>query len=289
MPGDKYTAVWVSHTSIGDFLKCPRAYYLNNVYRDPKSGHKIQIMAPPLALGQAVHEVLESLSMLPTEKRLSEPIMGRFNQAWSKVSGKRGGFPDPDTEEKYKKRGEEMLRRVINNPGPLARKAVKIQMDLPHYWLSEEDNIILCGKIDWLEYLESDDSVHIIDFKTSTRDEDPESLQLPIYNLLVHNCQKRKVSKASYWYLERSDTLTEKTLPNLEESKEKVLKLAKEIKLARQLNRFKCPHKNGCYACRPLERVVNGDAEFVGVNEYNQDVYVINKSSDDIEGDSIIL
>ena len=289
MPSDKYTAVWVSHTSLGDFLKCPRAYYLNNVYRDPKTGHKLQLMAPPLALGQAVHEVLESLSVLPTEKRFTEPIMAKFNKVWEKVSGKKGGFFSKDTEERYKKRGEEMIRRVLNNPGPLAKKAVKINMDLPHFWLSEEDNIILCGKIDWLEYLEETDSVHIIDFKTSKGEEDPNSLQLPIYHLLVRSCQKRNVAKASYWYLDRSDRLTEKELPDFEASKERVLKLAKEVKLARQLNRFECSHKDGCFACRPLEAVLRGEAELVGVNEYNQDIYVLKPSSESVEEDSIIL
>ena len=37
MAVDKYTAVWVSHSSMGDFLKCPRAYFLHNVYKDPKT------------------------------------------------------------------------------------------------------------------------------------------------------------------------------------------------------------------------------------------------------------
>ena len=75
MTGDKYTAVWVSHSSISDFLQCPRAYFLNNVYRDPQTGHKINLMSPPLALGQAVHYVIESLSILNVDKRFTEPLM----------------------------------------------------------------------------------------------------------------------------------------------------------------------------------------------------------------------
>jgi ATP-dependent helicase/DNAse subunit B len=62
--------------------------------------------------------------------------------------------------------------------------------DLPHYWLSEDDGIILCGKIDWLQYLPDTDSVHIVDFKTSKNKEKANSLQLPIYLLLVSNTQK---------------------------------------------------------------------------------------------------
>ncbi len=274
MPGDKYTAVWVSHTSINDFLKCPRSYYLKNVYRDKNTGRKVKLITPSMALGQVVHEVIESLSVLPTEKRFNDSLLDKFEVSWKKIEGKRGGFMSPDAEYQYKMRGKDMISRVMKNPGPLKNLAVKIKMDLPHYWLSEEDNIILCGKIDWLEYLPETDSVHIIDFKTSKTDESPDSLQLPIYHLLVANCQGRQATKASYWYIERNDELSERPLPDLEEAKGRVLKIAKEIKVARQLGRFKCPH-NGCYACEPIEAIIQGNAEYVGVDEYNQDTFIL--------------
>src|SRR3989344_8389281 len=172
MPPDKYTAVWVSHTSMSDFRRCPRSYYLKNVYKDPKTNHKIKLMSPALALGQAVHEVLESLSVLPKQTRFSESLIAKFEKVWAKVSGKKGGFTSAETENKYKTRGQDMLRRVMNNSAPLSGLAVKIQMDLPQFWLSEEDNIILCGKIDWLEYLLETHSGHIIDFKTGRSEED---------------------------------------------------------------------------------------------------------------------
>ena len=210
---DKFTATWVSHTSISDFLRCPRAYFLKNVYRDPKTRHKIKLMSPALALGSAVHEVLESLSVLPKQTRFSESLISKFENVWQKVSGRNGGFTNSESEYKYKTRGQDMLRRVMNNPGHLVNPAVKIQMDLPQFWLSEEDNIMLCGKVDWLEYLPETDSVHIIDFKTGKSEEDPASLQLSIYHLLVHHCQKYKVSMASYWYLDSSGN--HRTSPNL--------------------------------------------------------------------------
>ena len=289
MVGDKYTAVWVSHSSINEFLKCPRAYFLKNIYKDPKTGHKVRIISPPLSLGQVVHEVVESLSILPKDKRFDRPLLEKFDQAWQKISGKKGGFPDKEAENKYKERGKKMLQRVINNPGPVSRLAVKIKMELPYFWLSEEDNIILCGKIDWLEYFPKDDSVHIIDFKTGKGEEDADSLQLPIYHLLVRNCQKRKATKASYWYLERNDQLTEVSLPDIEKSKEKVLRIAKEIKLARQLERFKCPQKNGCQACRPMEAILRGEGELVTTGNYNSDIYILDRLSSKDKEDSIVL
>lgn len=288
MAKDKFTAVWVSHTSMSDFLKCPRAYFLKNLYKNPETGHKIKIMSPPLALGQVVHEVIESLSTIPTEVRFRKSLVEKFNEIWPKVHGKFGGFTSDEAEEIYKKRGEEMLLRVMNNPGPLKNLAVKIKMQLPYCWLSEEDNIILCGKLDWLEYIPETDSIHIIDFKTSKQDEDPNSLQLCIYYLLAERCQKRHVAKASYWYIDRNDEPVEQTLPDLKECESKILELAKQVKLARQLERFKCPHQTGCQACLPMEAVLRGEAEFVGTNAYNDDVYILSESPSQ-EEDSVIL
>jgi len=289
MPLDKYTAVWVSHSSINDFRRCPRAYYLKNVYKDPKTNHKIKLMGPALALGQAVHEVLESLSVLTKDKRFQEPLLTAYDRAWAKVSGNKGGFYDESTEYKYKERGAAMLRRVMAHPGPIMLPAVKIQEDLPHYWLSPDDGIILCGKVDWLEYLADTDSVHIIDFKTGKVEEDEDSLQLPIYHLLVKNCQKRTVTKASYWYLETNDDLTEKVLPDVAEAHKKVLAIAKEIKLARQIARFKCPKgEDGCRDCKPFEQIMRREAEFVGEDQYRGDVYILPQKVE-MEMESVIL
>ena len=287
---DKYTALWVSHSSISAFLECPRAYFLKNVYKDPKTGHKIKLMSPPLALGQAVHEVIESLSEIKTDLRFSEPLLDKFERSWKKLSGKSGGFFDKETEFKYKTRGEDMIRRVVKNPGPLGELAVKINMDLPYYWLSEEDNIILCGKIDWLKYYPDTNSVEIIDFKTSRHEEGEDSLQLPIYHLLVKNCQNREVTAASYWYLDSSDELSPKKLPNLKESQDKIVKIAKRMKLQKSLGKFDCPNgEQGCRACRPFESVLRGEAELVGLDDFKADVYVFDKSSKDLNGDSKIL
>ncbi|MDO8269204.1 MAG: PD-(D/E)XK nuclease family protein [Candidatus Levybacteria bacterium] len=288
MSSDKYSAVWVSHTSISDFLQCPRAYYLKHVYKDPSTNHKIKLMSPPLALGQVVHEVIESLSILPVDKRFDVPLIQKFEQAWKKVKGPLGGFNNAETEQRYNARGMEMLKRVSNNPGPIARQAVKIKMDLPNYWLSEEENIILCGKIDWLEYLPVTDGVNIIDFKTGKNDEDGDSLQLPIYLLLVSNTQKRKVEKASYWYLERSDDLTDCPLPNMEDANKRVLDIARKIKLARTLEKFACTQGGGCNYCRPYEAILTGGATLVGADEYNADVYILNDSTKDLDT-SVIL
>ena len=277
---DKYSAVWVSHSSMGDFLKCPRAYFLHNVYKDPATGHKINITSPAMSLGVVVHEVLEGLIKWPAESREKQPLLDIFNTEWAKVSGRQGGFTTKEMEAEYRARGEKMIERVQKNMGPLVNKALKLKDHEnnmpPNFYLSEEDNIILCGKIDWLEYLPATDSVHVIDFKTGKHEENEDSLQLPIYLLLLNHLQKRPVTGASYWYLETDDFLTPKTLPDIKEAKDRVLAVAKEVKLARQIGSFNCPEgEGGCFACRPFEKILRGEAEFVGVGGYGQDIYLI--------------
>jgi len=285
---DKYSAVWTSHSSINDFLKCPRAYYLKHVYRDPKTNHKIKITSPPLSLGKAVHDVIESLSILPLDKRFDTPLIEKLEEFWSKVSGKKGGFFGDNVEQEYKARAKEMLVNITKNPGPIKKLAVKIDTDLPYFWLSEEDNIILCGKIDWMEYLAQEDAVHIIDFKTGRSTESADSLQLPIYNLIANNCQSRLVKKVSYWYLAKDTLPKEQKLPDLDGVHKRILKIARDIKLARQLNRFKCPDQ-GCRSCKPYEAVVKGKAELVGVGEYGSDIYILSSSSQDLKQNEKIL
>lgn len=276
MEKDKYKATWVSHSSISDFLKCQRLYYLRNVYKDPRTGNKMTITSPPLVLGQAVHEVVESLSSLPVDERLTISLSKKFDLAWLKFTGKMGGFKNHAEEIEYRDRGLAMLKTIEDNPGPILKKAIKIksEMGLPNYFISDEDNIILCGKIDWLEYLEDLDGVHIIDFKTGKNEESDESLQLPIYLLIASHTQSKKVVKASYWYLEKGGELTGKSLPDENVAFEKVMAVARRVKLARQINHMKCA-KGGCFACRPYERILNGEGEKVGVSDTRQDVYIL--------------
>lgn len=281
---DTFGAVWVSHSSMGDFLKCPRAYYLHNVYKDPKTRRKINVTSPALALGVSVHEVVEGLGRYSADKRSAVPMLAQFEEAWKKVSGKKGGFTDASQEAESKARGIAMIERVARNLGPLAQKTVKLKEGTggmpPNMFLTDEDDIILCGKIDWLIYEPTDDSVHLLDFKTGKNEEGGESLQLPIYQLLMHNLQKRKVTGASYWYLDRDDVPVPANLPSVEESFNRVIEVARKVKAARDRatthgpeNVFICA-KGSCFACRPFEKILRGEAEYVGVGEYNQDIYI---------------
>ena len=270
--------LWVSHSSIHDYLVCPRAYWIRHLYRNPKTNNKVNLINPSLALGSIVHQVLESLSVVKAEDRLKQPLLEQYEKAWERISGENGGFTSSEEELEYKNRGAIMINRVLFHPGPIEQKAVKLTSPdslPPRFYLSQEDGIILCGKIDWLEYSPADNSVHIIDFKTGKNEEDEDSLQLPIYALLVKNCQNRPVNKISYWYLESDNNPKEMPFPDLEKAHEKVLSIAKEIRSAREKGNMICP-KGGCFACRGLEQVVAGKAKFLRTEDY-QDIFILPK------------
>ena len=278
---EKYSAVWVSHSSMGDFLKCPRLYYLHNMYKDLKTGNKISLVSPFMSLGVAVHEVLEGLANFKAEDRLKQDLLQAYEVAWSKVSGKKGGFKTDDEEAEFKARGKRMIENVINDPKFLVNKTLKLPREKmnPNFFLSEEENIILNGLVDWIEYLPEDDSLHIVDFKTGKNEEEDASLQLPIYLLLCNALQKRKVTKASYWYLE-TNKIVEKELPDLDTAKRDVLKVALSVKEARVKNEFLCPKgEDGCIHCRPYEAILKKDpsVEYVGEGQFKQDMYILVK------------
>jgi CRISPR/Cas system-associated exonuclease Cas4 (RecB family) len=293
---DKYSAVWVSHSSMGDFLKCPRLYYLHNMYKSKKTGRKMSVVSPHMSLGVSVHEVLEGLAEFPSAVRMERDLLATFEEAWAKVSGKKGGFVSEDQEKEFKDRGIEMLTTVISNPRFLVNKCIKLKRDtMPcNFFLSEERNIILNGLVDWIEYIPEDDSLHIIDFKTGKNEEKEGSLQLPIYLLLCDALQKRNVTKASYWYLD-NDSFVETKLPTKEEAFEKVFAVAIQVKEKRDEAKkkgegvFVCPSgaydaskdSGGCFGCRPYERILaeHPSLEYVGIGGFNQDMYLEKKDT----------
>jgi ATP-dependent helicase/DNAse subunit B len=278
MEQDKYSAFWISHSSISDYLKCPRLYFLKNVYREPENERKISLITAPMALGQAVHDVLETMSFLPAAKRFTLSPLKRLEVSWQKIEGEKGGFENSNHEKIYKERAEKMIKNIVKNPGPLNKLAVKIKDKLPNYFISKKNSIVLCGKIDWLEYLKKSDTVHIIDFKTGRGTEDDDSLQLPIYHLLVHNCQERQVKKASLWYLEKHRQPKAKKLADLEIAHKKVLKIGKKMQLAKKLNKLECPQgREGCQYCLPYEKIAKGEGKLVGINDYGANVDILKK------------
>ncbi|MDD3940377.1 MAG: PD-(D/E)XK nuclease family protein [Candidatus Pacebacteria bacterium] len=289
---DKYKAIWLSHSSFNDFLSCPKAYYLKNVYKDPKSRNKISLISPYTSLGSAVHLSIETLLDFPSEKRVEKlnTLEKDYEKIWqTNFQGKRGGFLSDEEEKDFFERGLAMIKNIKENPNFLLNKIIKKESYykgdiLPNYFIDSEEEILLCGVPDWVEYLD-DDTLHVIDFKTGKNEEKEDSTQLPIYVLLLENLQKRKVSRASYWYLSKDKKAQEKEIvrEEVEDIKNKIVKTGKDIKdLKNEALRkdwrevFICKRgEEGCMHCRDYEKIISGEAEYIGKDIYNKDGYIL--------------
>lgn len=267
-------AVFISPSSLADFDKCPQLYFYKNVYRSPR-GLKIQIVNPPLALGQVVHDTLELFLSYPVKDRSEELLGEKFKFCWNNLSGERGGFTSPSEESEYQTRAKAMLERFWKNDHFKSSEKVK----LPNFQKAELGNdLVLVGKLDWLE--KKGDSFHLVDFKTG-KEEKEDSQQLPIYAVLISGMFNANDIKASYWYLDRDDNLADFNLPNIEETKSYLLKKGEILKMVRATNSYHCQSGGeSCWACRDILAVAQGKGKLVYVDPVNrkQEIYILSKT-----------
>lgn len=267
-------AVFISPSSLGDFDKCPQLYYLRYVYKSPQTGLKLQLINPALSLGQSVHDTIEQFSKLNPKERTREKLEQIFEIVWASFSGEKGGFSNQDEEKEYKNRGWSMLDRFFKHPHFVVTTQIKTP-DFPKAELG--DDIILTGKLDWIESL--GDGFHIVDFKTGKNEEKEDSMQLPVYALLAGRIFKSGEVKTSYWYLDKEDDLRDYTLPDMENFALTLKQKGTIIKLARQTNSFKCPRGASCWACRDMVAIKEGKGKLVSIDSARkQEIYILPKA-----------
>lgn len=255
-------AVFISPSTLADFDKCPQLYYYRNVYRTTR-GLKLQQITPALALGQAVHDTID---------QFVKTKQNNFDFIWNNLSGEKGGFTTE--EEEYKKRASEMLERFWSKEHFKKTEMFKLPT-FPKVNLGP--NLILTGKLDWIE--KDGDYYHVIDFKTGKNEEKADSLQLPIYSVLAAELLNSKNIKASYWYLDKDDTLTNYQLPEISETKKLLISKGEIVQLARQTNSYRCQSgMTECYACRDMKAIAEGRGKLVTIDTVRkQEIYVLPK------------
>jgi len=270
--------IWISHSAISDFESCPRLYYLRNLYRNPETGHKIQVVNPYLTLGTIIHRTIEEINILPPKKRLDVPLTERLERNWQPYAGKEGGFSCQNEEENFKKRALVMLKRVESSK-VIRNKSYKMEDKLPKVRLFKEQNLILVGSLDWIEILHSG-GFHIIDFKTGRYQENGNSLQLPIYLILASYNFKKPIQKLSYWYLDRDREPVSFKLKPLESYLPIIQEKALRIKKTIDNNRLICKIFGGCFHCSKYEKVLQGRAKCVGYDsQMNRDLYFLDNNA----------
>lgn len=271
-------AVFISPSSISDFKSCPRSYFYKNVYRNPKTGLKIQVINPKLALGGVVHDILAHFLHTPGMVKTKDQLFNVLNRYWENITGEKGGFSSNEEEGKFKERALKMLKTFWDNPHFQTIQPVKMP-DFPKYPL--DGDLILNGKLDWIEH-EGENKYHIVDFKTGENEERSDSIQLPAYAVLVRTFLKSPKIRASYWYLNKDADLKPYELPDFQVTVNELIKIGNIIKNSRLTNSFRCGSGlDSCWACRDYKAVVEeGKGKLVAVDySRKQEIYIIASDS----------
>lgn len=264
--------VYLSYTSLKDFLKCPRSYYLKDLYKDPKSNYRLQVASPYLTLGSVVHDSVKWF--LDQEKKPTlEQTLKEFRNFWLKFRKKRGGFFSDEEEGNFGKRGLKMMENFVKNWQTLE----KVEPEVVFPKLNLTENVILIGNFDFVGQVR-DGSLHIVDFKTGAKDED-DPTQLYIYAILAEANFQKSVSACGFWYLDRDDSPKDIVLDPLEPKLEWLIEKAKELKQALEKREWVCIKGDQlCQDCRDYQAIIDGKAEFQFTDyRYKKDIYYLNR------------
>ncbi len=273
--------LWISHSALSAFDRCPYLYYLEYIYRNPRTGRRIQIVNPYLSLGSAVHETIEGLSEYSPKERSRISLKERFEKIFESYKGVQGGFISERKEGEFKKRGLEMVERVEKSSF-LERPSVATKSNLLSVDLMGE-NVKLVGSIDWIEELPEGEA-HIIDFKTGNNKERNGSLQLPIYSVLAKNNIPQKIKKVSYWYLQHDDHPVSQDIEEADNYLESLKEKASVIEKAVINDHFPCSYPGRCFACNDYEKIFQGEAELISSNQnHSKDAFCVFKENEVIE------
>ncbi len=275
--------LWISHSALSSFERCPHLYYLEYIYKNPKTNNRIQITNPYFSLGLAVHQAIEEMAKFSIKERKSISLLERYNQIFENYQGLKGGFISKKKEDDFYNRGVKMIEKIEKSL-LLSTNNTSTKTDFPKIDLFSRKELgikaVLVGSIDWIE-LNEKNKAHIIDFKTGNSKESNGSMQLSIYKILAQKNLQEEVEKVSYWYLQHDNSPVEQTPGDTKECLHIIKEKTKEIKKAIDENNFKCNFSGKCFSCRDYEKIFSGEAEQVQLkNSKNKDVFCVFKEKD---------
>lgn len=235
---------------------------------------RIQIVSPYLTLGATVHETIKWYLTNPVKPGKKETL-DKFRNYWRKYRLQRGGFASLEEEISFGQRGLKMLENFLANADCLEPCAPFIKF--PKFNLVE--NVILTGNFDFVGEC-SDESLHIVDFKTGSKDEE-DTIQLYIYAILAESNFQKKVSKVSFWYLDRDDKPKEAVLDELEPKLEWLKQKGLEMKKAIEEKKWVCIKSSSgslCRDCRDYQAILDGKGKFLyDDGDFNKKIYFLEK------------
>jgi DNA helicase-2/ATP-dependent DNA helicase PcrA len=271
----------MSYTTLSKYLKCPLAFYYENLLRVPF------LKNDALAFGSAVHYALERFFRTMKEKHGEFPdkehLVGGFNSALYSESE----CFTPIQFERRMEQGNALLSEYYDHYIEKFSKNVEIEFKISRYIL---DGVPVTGKIDKIEL--DGDNCTVIDYKTGDPDKSASAYtaspnekdplggdywrQMVFYKLLIENYQEKnwKVNMGIFDFVEKSKKANDYrriTIPIYEQDEQVVRKQLKDAYTGIMNHEFdKGCGKEDCHWCnfaRRYELIRPGENEYVEIDD----------------------
>ena len=258
---DKINHMRVSYSALNDYKTCPLKFKYKNIDKigEPENAERV--------FGNLVHDAAEFMfSPNPLYPTLDE-IINRFNKNFDEKKSKNGEIKLDDG---LREEGIRIIKNFYKKNPPWNYNVLDLES---RFEVAIEDNslnepCVLTGVIDRFDKLD-ENTYEIIDYKTGkklpSQDDIDRDLQMSIYNLgLIKRWPhlKEKKIKLSFYYLKHGEKITtSRAEKDLEETKNKIVNLIKDIKQKERENNFPatptilcnwCGYQNICPMWRHL-------------------------------------
>lgn len=170
-------------------------------YVDKDAGRVKPRLRPADTAGSLVHRVLcDFFTKVPENERDKQRLLDMFEDGWQALSPGYHRVPGVD---QYHASSVQQLDNFAEK-WDLAAKPFAVE---PYIQVEFATGVTLFGRLDRVEE-ETDGSLHIIDYKTGTQPDEIDPKQLVLYALMLEESTGRRVSAASFWYLDDASDWT---------------------------------------------------------------------------------
>lgn len=238
----------LSATALNNYLECPWKYFYRNLIRIPEAPNK------HLMLGTAIHAALKNF--FESEKMDKDFLISKFCKALNS---------QPLAESQYLEmleKGKKALSGYFEKYSSLWNRNAFFEYNIRGVDLGQ--GIVINGKLDKIEILDSANSANVVDYKTGKRKHKENYFrQLVFYKLLLDNykSQKFKMVSGEIDFVEpdeKGNYRKEKfeiRKEDAEQLKEKIIQVSNEIINLNFWNRF-C-QDSACPYCQMRKLMVN--------------------------------
>jgi len=228
-----------SYSYFEDFKTCPLKFKYHYLLKLPVPPARAQ------SFGMTMHRVLRDFHRLPKRKQTQDALLGLYERHWIPL-----GYAGMEDQREAKREGKKILRTyfkthreklgepvflekgfVLRIGGP-AGKPPGVSRDLTPGVREAGQPVLVRGFIDRIDRVK--DGFEIIDYKTSDKVKSQREVdkdeQLTIYALAAREVLGIDATSLALYFLKQNEkVVTVRTAEQLEEEKEKIVKMAKEI------------------------------------------------------------